>query len=600
MNLQPIIENTIVNEARHKHYNKVIKLCEMYEAFIMNEKTEKDGKWEYPLNRYLQQFVRREDKDLFEQRKNLTKHHVPSICAQIMRPFTKVVRSNRVIKLVDHTDKQVVDDMEQAINNFYGESDNSGVDQFLSERFLPLTFTDPNAWVWVSFEEFNGDFEKPQTFPVEYSSKSVINYSIKNDYTEWVIVQLTYAYINKHDKNKTSDRFIIFGENEAYEYKLIPDDIKETFEEENDTIWINPKNKKRYVVYTFEHKSERVPLMRVGYRRDLSTKSETFVNPFHYEAIPLLMQFVKISSELQLSITLHAFPKQVVYTEECKAKGCNSGIMADGGTCKVCEGTGTEVHTTSADILKIPLPKTKNLGDAVDASKFSAYIDFPGGVLEFLDNYSDKLEKKVMRMVFTSESLVQTQYHKTATEVDVDMESIYDTLHPFADKYSELWMFFVKITGLYRGHSKLTILHKFNSDYKFKPLNQLLDDLKTANDSNAPSYIRESINNDIADIIYADNQTELAKLRIKNKHFPFPGKTDFEIQNIILNNLATKFKQVLYANFDNLFDEIEMDNKDFYNLAFKKQKDIIKEKVNEIIIELTPALPQPQFENTDV
>ena len=93
------------------------------------------------------------------------------------------------------------------------------------------------------------------------------------------------------------------------------------------------------------------------------------------------------------------------------------------------------------------------------------------------------------------------------------------------------------------------------------------------------------------DIIYADDQTELSKLRIKNRHFPFPGKSDFEIQNIILNNLATKFKQVLYANFDNIFDEIESQNDKFYQLAFTKQKELVKTEVDKILKELSSNTP---------
>ncbi|AVR47246.1 hypothetical protein C7S20_19420 [Christiangramia fulva] len=605
MDLQAIIQKNIEKGTRHKHYDKVTNLAEMYEAFIMNEPYEdKDGKQVYPLNKYLRQFVRREDDELFEQRIKITKHYAPSICSALMKPFNKVVRSNRVVKLIDHKDDAVIKDMEEAMNKFYGEADNSGFDQFLRERYFPLVFTDPNAWVWVAFEKFDANKEKPYTFPVEYSSKAVINYSVDHDYTEWVLVKLSYSYIAKNDAEKTSDRYIIFGEDVAYEYKLIPDDIKEseTFVKPDDTLWITEKDKKKFVVYNYEHKSGRVPLMRVGYRRDLSTKSETFVNPFHYEALPTLQELVKVTSELQLSITLHAFPKQVIYTEECDAKGCNGGLMMDGKTeCQVCNGTGKKFHTTAADILRIPLPKSKNMDQVIDANKLSAYIDFPGGVLEFLDEYVDKLKKEIVRMVFNSETILQTQYAKTATEADIDVDSIYDTLHPFAEKYSELWMFFGKLTALYRSHKDVTIYHKFNSDYKFKSLKQLLEELKSASDSNAPSYIRESINNDITDIMYADDPAELSKLKIKNKHFPFPGKTDIEIQNIILNNLATRHHQVLYANFDNIFDQIEIEHKDFYNLAYVKQKDIVKKIVDAIIEELTPTTASFNLNNpTDV
>lgn len=586
MDLHEIIQQTISENLTHKYYKYVTDLSDKYVAFITNKQNE-DGT--YPLDNYLRRFIRREDEDLFEQRKNITKHYTPSICAQIMRPFTKVVRSNRVVKLIDAKDASTVTSIEEAVNKFYGQSDSDGVDQFLTERFLPLTFTDPNAWVWVAFNNFNENVEKPQTFPVEYSSKAVVNYKVVNDKTLWVIVKLVYSYQNKDGATKEADRYIIYGDNEALEYKLIPEDIKETFVKDDTSIWLNPTdNKTKYAVYTYEHNSGKVPLMRIGYRKDMDTKSQTYVNPFHYEAMPLLEQFVKVSSEMQLGITLHVFPKQVSYVDHCDEKGCNNGALADGSTCGTCEGTGKKVHTTAADIVEVKMPK--KIEDMIDVSKISAYVPFPGGVMDFLDKYVDKLEKKIIRMVFNSESLVQTQFN-TATEAEIDVDSIYDTLHPFADKYSEFWMFIVKLTALYMSYENVTIWHKYPSDFKLKPLSQLLTELKTANESNAPSYIRESINNDIADIIYADDQEERSKLSIKNKHFPFSGKTDFEIQNIILNNLTTQYNQVLYANFDLIFDEIEEENNKFYSLTYAKQKDLISEKVNNIIGQIGGGAP---------
>lgn len=581
-NARSVIENYIDTKKSHQDYNTVVELSKKYKAFITNSKDD-DG--EYPLNKYLRQFVRREDDDLFEQRKNLTKHYTPSICAQIMKPFNKVIRSNRVVKLIDHPESSTVTTIEKALEDFYGKADNDGIVQFLNERFKSLTFTDPNAWILTTFNEFDGDREKPQTFPHEYSSEDVVDFEVELGQTQWVLIALTYNYLTKEDKIKTAGRFLLYDKTNSFEYKLIPEDIKEPFIDETTETWIHETKKEKYAVYTYEHKSDVVPLVRVGYIGDISTKSRTFVNPFHYEALPLLEQFIKVSSELQLSITLHTFPKQVSYVSPCEAKGCTDGMLADGRTaCNTCEGSGKKVHTTAADVMEIPMPRKPE--DMVDVSNISTYVPFPGGVMEFLDKYAEKLEKKIMRMVFNSESLVQAQFN-TATEAEIDMDSIYDTLHPFGEKYSEIWMFIAKLTVLYLGFDKVTIWHKFPSDLKLKSMTQLLNELKTANDSGAPSYVRESINNDIMDIIYVDDQSELSKLKIKNRHYPFPGKNDFEIQNIILNNLTTQFKQVLYANFDNIFDEVELKYSNFFNLAFVKQKDLIKIEVDAIISELS-------------
>lgn len=582
--LNLIIEDTIAYDLQHEDYERVTDLADKYRAFIINKP---DHEGNFPLNEYLKQFVRREDDELFEQRKNLTKQYVPSICSQIMRTFQKVVRSNRVTKIIDHPEKKAVEDINDKLDNFYGESGENGIDQYMRERFFPLSFTDPNAWIRVTFNEFDPNKEKPQPYPEEFSSHSIVNFKTKNDRTQWVIAKLDYLYTAKNGEEKKAIRFLIFGEDQALEYKLIPKDIKESFIDDSTVIWTNPKKvSDKYAVYTYAHNSGRVPLMRVGYVKDISTKSRTYVNPFDYEAMPLLEQFLKVSSELQLSITLHAFPKQVSYVSQCEAKGCNNGFLADGNACDVCEGTGKNVHTTAADIMEVPMPKRPE--DMIDISKVSAYVPFPGGVMEFLDQYSEKLEKKILRMVFNTESLVQTQFN-TATEAEIDVDSVYDTLSPFANKYSDVWMFLVKLSVLYLSYEKVTVYHKFPNDFKLKPLSKLLEELKLANDSNAPSYIRESINNDIADIIYADDQDERAKLGIKNRHFPFAGKTDFEIQNIILNNLATKEKQVLYANFDSIFDEIEEDNESFYSFTFSKQKGLIDTKVSEILASINSS-----------
>lgn len=594
MDLSTEIQNAIASGRKHKDYAKVCNLADKYSAFITNTPTtkkNKEGKLveTYPLNEYLRQFVRREDIELFEQRKNLTKHHTPAICSQIMKPFNKVVRSNRVVKLIDNNDAKIVEEIEKSMTKFYGESENNGVDQFMNERFKILTFTDPNAWLHISFNAFDAKTEKPQPFPIEHSCKEVIDFQVKNDQTLWLITQSKYKYQAKDDSLKDADLFTIYGPEKAITYKLINDDLKEAFQE--DSIWIDANTKKRYSVKNYTHNSGRVPLMRVGYIKDISTNDRTYVNPFHYEALSHLEEFLKVSSELQLSITLHAFPKQVSYVSKCEAKGCNDGMMLNGSECMVCQGSGKKVHTTASDIVELPMPDPKRMNEMVDANKISTYIEFPGNVMEFLDKYADKLKQTIMRMMFNSESIVQTQFN-TATEAVFDMDSVYDTLHPFGDKYSEVWMFFTKLSVLYLDYAKdTTVWHKFPSDLKLKTLKQLLEDLKSANDSNAPSYIRESINNDILDIIYADDQSELAKLRIKNRHFPFPGKSDFEINNIILNNNTTKFKQVLYSNFDNIFDDVEADNEMFYDMAFVKQKELIAVKVDEIIQELGANVP---------
>ena len=116
MELQEHLQKTITGDITHAHYTEVCNLSEKYKAFISNKPNE-DG--ELPLNAYLRQFVRREDDDLFDQRKNLTKHYTPAICAQIMKPFNKVVRSNKVVKLIDNKEAAKVEEIEKSLVTFF-------------------------------------------------------------------------------------------------------------------------------------------------------------------------------------------------------------------------------------------------------------------------------------------------------------------------------------------------------------------------------------------------------------------------------------------------------------------------------------------------
>jgi len=121
----------------------------------------------------------------------------------------------------------------------------------------------------------------------------------------------------------------------------------------------------------------------------------------------------------------------------------------------------------------------------------------------------------------------------------------------------------------------------------------LLEDLNKANTSGAPSYIKNEINKDLAQKLYIDKPNELLKIEVKNKFFPFNGKTESEISNIIVNDLTSKYNKILYANFDNIFDELDAENSindvNFYRMEKSKQQSLIKAKVDTIISELDTA-----------
>lgn len=90
--------------------------------------------------------------------------------------------------------------------------------------------------------------------------------------------------------------------------------------------------------------------------------------------------------------------------------------------------------------------------------------------------------------------------------------------------------------------------------------------------------------------MYADEPREILKLDTKDKFYPFPGKTETDIQFILANMLTTEYNSVFYAHFDLVFAELEYEqgikNIDFYELEEGAQRKLIKDKVNQIIVDM--------------
>ena len=78
-------------DLRHPYYNRVTEKADLYMALVTGE----------GLDDYLEQFARRESKELFEQRVTITQHITPPILKNILDVFQKVPRA-RYAKTVGH------------------------------------------------------------------------------------------------------------------------------------------------------------------------------------------------------------------------------------------------------------------------------------------------------------------------------------------------------------------------------------------------------------------------------------------------------------------------------------------------------------------
>lgn len=600
------IEKSVVDGITHQYYKRTVDLAVRYKQLITGE----------DIDSLLHQFVRREDEQMFKQRKRMTQAITPSACATVMHPFYKVGRTNNITKKItfngDETLKTVK--INTAINFFWGEKT---LEQYLQARFTELSFSDPNGFIITEFDQKpneNGVMEEvPQPRAFEVASENVVNFDYDNNRLEWIVVKLPIEY-KEDESKKPGASFTIYGKEWSIKYTQISIKGKETitqnvyveaFDADGKAIKIYRANEKDiYIVEEFNHKAKEVPAIRVGYKSDLFTNGATCVNPFH-DGLAYLMKSVKSVSEFDLTISLHTFPQKFMYAPRCSGQSatitCDNGKTPEGGECSACKGTGMAFHTSAQDAIIMRLPKEKE--QMMDLDKLVYYAQPPVDLVKFQNEYILQLKDEFYKAVFNSELVAKTEVAKTATGENIDLQNVYDTLFPYAEHYADVFRHVTKISAYYVDIDDAKITYNFPKDFKFRSVDSLLNELKLANDSNAPGYVREELSNDIAAAQFIDKPDELAKIKIKHKFYPFSDKTDVEILYIVSNGLTSKYKEVLWANFGDIFTEIEESEMGtaFYLMPYEKQKLIVDEKVNELIKNLDKekapaALPFGQTE----
>lgn len=572
----------IVLQKKHCDYKRTVDLSDEYKAHVSG----------VGLDKYLKQFVKREEKELFEQRVALTNSISPSVASSLQKPFYKVARNKNVKQKInfknDQTREQIVKNMMSA---FYGsnELNTRGLDFWIRNRFIELTFVDPNAFVVIEWEARPKDQEL-NPYPYEISSKNVFNYKYERGVLSWLFTRgfEQMGFIN--DKGEEDEKEITTWTLYKIGFSIKIQQYDPKFFALND-IQINPEmqitfeeNSINYLVTYQKTNLDFIPAFRVGYIRDTATDGRTFVNPFE-SAMPYFRKALKSVSELDLSITLHTFPQKLQYVTKCKgvskAKKCNSGLTADGETCKSCNGSGVTIQKSGQDALLLPLPTEKD--EILDLDKLVVYKTPPIDLLKFQDEFVRNLKTDAHLSVYNSNMFIsnEAEFAKTATEVNLNTEGIYDTIYPYTEKFSEVWKTVVKIFVRLSGFigQDVEIIHLFPTDLKLKTQEVLLNTLKLANESEAPSYFRNSILEEIANQVYEGDELGRLKSFTKNKFYPFSGKTEAEIQFLMSSPYVSNFTKVLNANFEAIFTDIEKEFPTFYKMKYAKQWEIVTNAV---------------------
>lgn len=573
--LQDLLFKTVSGKLRHKHYDRTVYLAGLYSKII-------SGKG---IDTLLKQFVRREDKVMFDQRVNLTQQITPSISNGIIKTFNKVFRTTPAIESIDFEGDNVetkIEEVKAVLKKIYGEKD---VYKYIQDRFTYLTFCDPNAFIYTTFKSFDNEVEKPQPYNLEISSEAAINYEYFNNELQWLISRVDNTYI-ENNKTKTGSIYAVYGREYAYVLTQVGSDYKPVEGQQIKKLPVlNGKEFEYFIFDEYNHKSEVIPIIQVGYERDLETQGESYVSPIH-AGVPYFMKLIKTVSEFDLTNCLHAFPKLFQYVDSCSfkpdGKCTNSGVNVE--NCKQCNKTGIKLHTSAQDAVILKLPKEAE--DMMDLSKM-IHVETPSiDLLEFQNKLINEYVEKTNKAIFNSETFTKSEIAKTATGENIDMQNVYDTLKPFAEKVSDVWEHIARVSSEYLDYKNAIVAHAYPNDFKLKTSIELLSELEKATQSNAAGYIISSIENDIMREKYIDSPLEFSKYEAKQKYFPFKGKTRSEIEQIILSGMVRESDIILYNYFETIFSNLEdrylLEGVWFYDLNPVLQRAAIDEEIQKI------------------
>jgi len=591
----PEFIQVVVANQKHPDYKRVVELAVMYNSFVTG----------VGLDEMMQRFTQRETEDAFKQRKEITQHIIPAVVGNITSVERKVPRSNgktRVVAYKDDTGHKKAKELEGILARYWGTF---SLDDWMATRWLELNDVDPNTFVVIEWANFDANTKKAEPYPYESSSSEAVMFEYLNNILQYLVDRKMFQTQDWDEKETMAEKYTLYLKDETVQaVQLFDKEIRWAVNEDGRLFEIDGKlyfrrDRNTYfeIIAMKPHNLGFVPAFRAGFKRDEQTDGRTFTSPYH-DCVPFLKKTLKSNSELDLTMALHAFPQKIVTANRCTNEKCNEGYIYEDGvaaTCPVCGGTGFKVHTSTQDIVYVPIPRGKE--EQLSLDNLIKYITPETALLEFQRSYIEYLTEECMQAVFNSDIFTKDAVAVTATEKRINLDNVYDTLYPLSIKFGRAWKFQVdtiaQVTGLQKN---LIATLTFSKDFKFKSKDDYIRDRGAAKEAGTPDVILRNIDDDIVKIDTSENPLEYIIYKTIQSFDPFSGKSDEEIATLMVSGTVPFDVKVFYSNMGWIFDEVAMKNNDFYMMPRAKQAKILEKKTDEIVKELKDNQTQaPEF-----
>lgn len=548
------------------------------------------------MDKFMRQFTRRESAELFKQRKDITAHIQKSLGNRIDKPFSKIRRSNwtMVLSFDDDPTNQKVKDFEARAVNAWGKA---GLTDYIFERLRYWNAFDPNAFIVVETSAENPN--KP--YPFEATSELVCDYlydvygnlqylavCIENDVKDSKGNKVEIKRLTIYLQDRAISLQGILDEHRTYSETIRHTEFFKVDPEAGDLIKID--NKLYRVELPTPHNFGYVPAIRAGFIPNPEDDGKTVLSIFD-AGLPFAKKLLKINSELDLVTALLAFPVSVRHEDRCDNTGCNRGELPDGGRCMVCHGSGYKPRPTSAqEEILLPLPDRPE--DMLDVSKIISYTYPPTDAVRLQIEIWDKWTQAAIESVFNSQMNTKAEVAQTARYYGIQLDSIYDTLHPYAAQISNVWQFILKTSSRFIGaQAPPTAALMFPADFRFETADDLFLELQSARNSGAGNDAISLLQGRMMQRLLIDDREAYRRWEINNRLNPFAGMSDAEILFAINSGLVPEWKKVGYINRMEIMQSLTEADPMFYVRPFPQQQAAVKAKAEEIAATLQASQP---------
>ena len=484
--------------------------------------------------------------------------------------------------------------------------ENQRLEDYLFDIEKYYNFYDPNAFVIIEERRERGmdnEVKNIQVYPIEATSSQAVNYKIEQGRVKWLVVEFMDKEELANDPGKFKDisKFYMWAAGNAISYieyhETVPAFNKDVVE-----IKVGSEVRK-FAVSTYETTTVEVPAMRVGAYLDPKTRNETFSPPY-WSAMMKLYEAIRDKSMQDVVIPGHVYPKEYALAPKCEYYDEKLGIKCDGGdlgghSCPRCEGTGSNLHLSEQDKIVLAIPDEGI--DLPDLSKLLYWHTPPEWLPTYFDQRIDTIEKAIFWLTFNTQLMEKPVAGVTATEKNMDYDSIQQKLTTYAKVISDNWRKYVRICVQYleSWSEGFVVEHSFPKDHKLQSSQELMSDYKEAKTAGLAYPILERIEDKILSKQRVDDPQEVAMYRAFRAHLPFKDKSESTAARIVSERDRADFDRLLWENSDKAYRIIRDRFTNFPEMSMEVQRSTIDGVLNELAglikYQQEPGVNDPNF-----